>query len=777
LKFDISIMQESTKTKAFVGGAALMVVAALVSHFANQPRSADDFANVGEPFFENFNSSSQASSLEVVAVDPETVQRNRFKVAKVDGLWRIPSHEDYPAEASARLATTASSIIGIERESLAGRGTKDFKRLGVVDPLSEEIDDPEEVGQRITLKDDNDETLADYIVGKQVEDVALSATDRPFESGQNRQTYFYVRHAEEQQTYIVPLKLDLSTKFSDWIDPDLLRFETSDLSQITIRNYSLTEEIAGNPLIPQRALKKKDGDILALTKSDSNAWELAGVEEAIEEFDAAAVTEMIGVLDELQIEDVRQKLTLQGKQLLTPDLKVNEDPELMKNRGEFGRAISQLVAELEEKGFNLAGTQQQLELVSNQGEIEFGTNEGMRYTLYVGAPFEEGDAEIKVAGAVDSAEGDESDESKESSEDSDGGADDAAAESDGGTEDEEADDEDDTKSRYMLVRVAFDQSLLTDQPEKPTKPEEPQKPEGYTPPPAAEDGADAADVDADGKDKSSADAVEEGSGESSDEDKEAEEDGEAAEGKDSDKADSKGESDGSKEEPTRSPEFAAYDAAMEDYEQALVDYELALTRYKDDQEAFGERVETAKKLEAELNERFGDWYYVISGENLKALQVSRSDLVTKKKPPVAPGGQVPSALPDRPDISFDGVPDKVQVDPADDADAAAASSDANAETEMKPDSPEPSADVEQPETTPAAEPTPEPSGSPSTEPPVETPAEPVAEPAVPVENAGGEVVEPATDVPLADPVPSTPTAPPTPADGVPSVEPVGEPSP
>lgn len=737
-------MQESTKTTAFVGGAALMVVAALASHFASQPRSADDFAKVGEPFFEKFDSSSQAKSLEVVAVDPETVQRNRFKVAKVDGLWRIPSHEDYPAEASARLATTASSIIGIERESLAGRGTKDFKRLGVVDPLSEEIDDPDEVGQRITLKDDNDETLADYIIGKQVEEVAVSAADRPFQSGQNRQTYFYVRHAEEQQTYIVPLELDLSTKFSDWIDPDLLRFDTSNLSQITVRNYSLKEEIGGNPLIPQRALKKTDGDILALAKSDANAWELAGVEEATEEFDAAGVTEMVDVLDELRIEDVRRKLTLQGKQLFTPDLKINEDPELMKNSEQFGRAISQLVSELEEKGFNLAGTQQQLELVSNHGEIEFGTNEGMRYTLYVGAPFEEGGSEIKVAGAVDSTDGDAADASGEAE------SEDASADADS----EPEDSDEDAKSRYMLVRVAYDQSLLTDQPEEPTKPEAPVKPEGYTPPSVPEDDADGADAeDNTKKDKGVSAAVDEGSDESSDEDKEETDGDEAAADEDANK-ESNDESDESEEKQARSPEFVAYDAAMEEHEQAMVDYELALTRYKDDQKSFGERVETAKKLEAELNERFSDWYYVISGENLKALQVSRTDLVSKKKPPVAPGGK-PTALPDRPDISFDGVPDDA-VEKAQVKDGAADNVGEESEpapTEMNSDG----AAVDAPEAT-----------------------EPAAKEVGAAEPGSAKVPEPVTEVPDTAPAPtppeaapvSEPTSPPPAVETPPAVKPV-----
>lgn len=727
LKSDFLIMQESTKTKTFVGGAALMVVAAAVSHFASQPRVASDFAKVGEPFFESFDSSDQATSLEVVAIDPETVERNRFKVAKVDGLWRIPSHENYPAEASARLATTASSIIGIERESLAGRGKTDFERLGVEDPLDDDIEDPEAVGQRITLKDEKDETLADYIIGKQVEDVAQAQEDRPFGNGENRQTYFYVRHADEQQTYIVPLQLDLSTKFSDWIDPDLLRFETSDLSQITVRNYSLEEQAGGNPLIPQRALVKKVRDTLDLTKSDSGSWELAGVEEENEEFDSAGVTEMIGVLDELRIEDVRRKLTFQGKELLTPDLKLNDDPALRKSPEQFNRAIERLLGELEEKGFNLAGTQQQLELVSNNGEIEFGTTDGLRYTLHIGAPFEEGGGEIEVAGAVDSAiDADAADNAGEQPFDAEPKLDEETGSSDGNengdeSADEEADTDDETeedaKSRYMLVRVELDQSLLTDQPEEPTKPTEPQKPKGYTPPPAPEDNADDSDA---------ADETANGDSESDENPGDAEEDAETE--SDSDDA------------PARSEKFEAYDVGLEKYDQAKVDYELALTRYEDDKKDFAERVQEAKKLESELNERFGEWYYVISGANLQALQVSRDDLVTEIEPPTAPEVQPAKALPNRPDISFEGGPEE---EGDDSSDVPSEEKDSSDSSDMETDAP--AADADETE-----------SSEPVTEEIDSTDLSEVEEPS-----------EAETDAPASAPVPKPPTTPPAPADPAP----------
>ena len=122
---------------------------------------------VGQPFFEAFNDAATAKSLEVIAVNPETASVEQFKVEEDDGLWRIPSHHNYPAEAADRLAATATSVIGLTRESLVGRVKGDHERFGVMDPLDEEARDPEFAGQRISIKDDAGDIMLDLIVGKQ----------------------------------------------------------------------------------------------------------------------------------------------------------------------------------------------------------------------------------------------------------------------------------------------------------------------------------------------------------------------------------------------------------------------------------------------------------------------------------------------------------------------------------------------------------------------------------------------------------------------------------
>ena len=184
-------MNESTKTIVFVGVAVVLAALAGASHFSGPTNSAD-FEMVGKEFYEEFTSGNMAESLEVSAVDAESGRLRRFSVEKQDGLWRIPSHYNYPAEAAVRLAQTASSFIGISRDSLEGRLVNEQERLGVLDPLEVEIEDPESAGKRITLKDADGEVVVDYIIGNEVEgaEVVLSEVERPFGANQDLKYYY-----------------------------------------------------------------------------------------------------------------------------------------------------------------------------------------------------------------------------------------------------------------------------------------------------------------------------------------------------------------------------------------------------------------------------------------------------------------------------------------------------------------------------------------------------------------------------------------------------------
>ena len=650
-------MNEKTKTIAFACVGGLMLALAGVTYFVTKPTISAGFERLGQPFFESFTDSSAAKSLEVYAIDPDSAERKRFVVKEDGGVWQIPSHHDYPAEAADRLATTASSLIGIEREALKGKHKSEHERFGVLDPNDPDVTDPEATGKRVTLKDDSGDVLVDLIIGKRVEDEDLQPEQMVV--GQNVTTdRYYVRHPEENQTYVVSLDLDLSTKFSDWIRPDLLQVENSEIEMLHINNYEIAT--SGGRLAQQQ------GDQLWLRREDGvGNWVLDGVNAEVETFEESKATTAVSTLDELKIVGVRPKMEYQGQSLITPDLKINEIPELMKDPAQFNRRLQELQVQLIEYGFNLLPTEVegQLQLVSNFGELEVGTGAGVLYTMQFGKSLDGDEGEIEIGSPKDEKAADE-DSGEEKTEDG------AAAE--GANESKE----EDIKNRYVMIRVSLDEKLLGEKPVKPEPPVEPVKPEGYVP---ASD--EAADSTGDAADDDAAPAPE-GS--------ETDDDGA--------KKDEPSE-ENAKEE--RDPKFVQYDQMLKEFDSKKTQYELELTRFADETKSFEEQFKKGEQRVKELNERFGSWFYVISSENLKSLQLKRTDLVSVKEKaegdaPVAPG----VGLPDRPNLNFnmgdpaeapatDNVPaEKPAEEPAEATEGKGTATPEEPDTPEQPDAPE-----------------------------------------------------------------------------------------
>ena len=590
-------MQELTKTTCFVVTAAVLGLAAVGNAWLSQPGTVSESDFVGKEFYPDFVTTEAARSLEVSAIDPESGTLKRFSVESDGDLWRIPTHYDYPAEAAARIAQTSASVMGLKAEAIVGMGESEFEKFGVVDPLSDDLEDPETAGKRVSFLDENGDTLVDYIIGKEIEDAVPTRRDNEF-AMQNDVKDFYIRKAEDSQTFRVSLDLDLSTKFSDWIDPDLLRINRPDVTQVSINNYKIEER--GNGAFGMTQLFKDQGDQLLVSRaSPTDGWDMVGLNPATEEIQTDRVNEILGVLDEMVIVGVRPKFKFEGKQLLTAELAPADIEEFKTNRDKAAAAYRSLQKDLMEKGFNLGGTQEQLELVSENGEIEFGTSKGLRYRLHVGGAAAGEDESIEIGSKNDA------DTKKE-------------------TEPEESSDD---PSRFVYVRVTFDEALLGDRPAEPKLPELPVKPEGYKP--AGEEPDDKGEKpEAESKDK--------------DEDEDEDKNADATEEPEAEKP--------AVEE--RNPEFVAYEVALSAYETAKGEHEMNLTRHKQDNEAFDEKIKEGKGLVDELNQRFGDWYYVISASNLSTIQSARTDLV-KPVETAAPAGGVPGMPPG---ISIPNIP-------------------------------------------------------------------------------------------------------------------------
>ncbi|MDF1742364.1 MAG: DUF4340 domain-containing protein [Gimesia sp.] len=537
-------MNETTRTLTYVGIAVAALIAAFVADRTSQPTVLTGYENVGEEFYPEFADPTQARSLRVVSYNEDSATLKVFNVEFKDGVWKIPSHHDYPADAEAELAETAASVVGVVRGALESRRKSDHERFGVIDPLDESNTNLKGRGQRLTLSNEGGSPLVDFIIGKAV----------PEQAGE-----FYVRKVDEDSVYRTKLKIDLSSEFSDWIEPDLLKVERDRLMEIIVNKYSIDE---GKRRIVNRELS-------TLTrKKSTDPWELKGLNKETEKVNTADVNQMVNTLDDLKIQGIRPKPAGIASEL-------KKSGQLRLNPVDF--------VDLQSKGFILAsdpqGNQQQ---VSNEGEVIAATNQGVVYSLYFGEIFTGSALDIEVGDSGKKAD-EKSKEKKEKSADS------ADAKEPEKKADPKADDNALKTSRYLFVTVSFDPSFLGDPPQKPVEPKKP----------------------ADKKAKTS------------DDKKEAKK---PADKKPADKKEDK-----AKKEEKPSPE-AEYEVALKKYQSELKTYERQVKEYD-------EKVVKGNELVQQLNERFADWYYVISANSFETLRMSRKALVEPIEKPKPEAGK------------------------------------------------------------------------------------------------------------------------------------------
>jgi hypothetical protein len=256
-----------------------------------------------------------------------------------NGRWTIPSHYNYPADAKDRLAQTAAGVIEIKKDDFRSDNVADHEACGVIDPLDENALSLGGRGQRVTIKGENDVILADLIIGNQVED---------------RENMRFVRVPDHKRVYAAKIDLDISTNFKDWIEADLLQAGKDEFDQITLKDYSINE----------RTGKVNERDVIVLEKQEE--WTTAGMGDD-QEVDRAKMNAILAALDDLQIEGVRPKPA--G---LTASLTRNAD-SLSINTSDM--------MSLQGKGYFFSRDGR---LLSNEGEVQARTHDGLAYTLRFG---------------------------------------------------------------------------------------------------------------------------------------------------------------------------------------------------------------------------------------------------------------------------------------------------------------------------------------------------------------------------------------------------------
>jgi len=483
--------------------------------------------------FPDLADAAKAASLEIVSFDDETATLKPFKVVRSDGVWVLPSHENYPADAKEQLAAAATELIDRPVLDVVSDSPGDHETYGVIEP------DPEKVkvgmtgvGQLVEIRDSSGNKLARLVVGKEDKRPAGAAPAAG-------RTLRFVRRAGQDRVYRVELDTSkFTTKFDDWIEKDLLKISPWDVRRLTIDDSSCTfgiDEASGRPMI---SLDRKCRAELGYDDKDST-WSLVKLESfddknqpkpaelaADEELASGKLNDLRNALGDLKIIDVIRKPA--G---LSADLKAEES---------FA-GDREAVASLAQRGFFAV---QKGDIVSSNGETVVGLKDGVEYLLRFGNG-------TTVTAATASAE--------------EGAAEpaDAAAESESST------------GRYLFVSARLNEDLI----EKPTLDPLPEAP-----------AADAAAAKPETAEKKEGGEAQEGA---ADELKKAEE------------AEAKAQ------------------AALE--ERRRVEAE---NRRR--QEQYDEKVNGAKKRVRELNNRFADWYYVVSDKEYDKIHLGRDGMIQKK---------------------------------------------------------------------------------------------------------------------------------------------------
>lgn len=597
---------DSRRTITFAAIAGICLVVTGIVEWSRQPAEIEEFGKVGEEFYPDFTDPTRATSLEVYAIDTENVKPVEFRVEQLpNGRWVIPSHHDYPADAEEQLAKTAASIIGVERDAMVTRWESDHSEFQVVNPKQEafEAGDVEGVGKRIILRGEDDVVLADYIIGQKAET-----------AGGDEEDQYYVRRPNEDEVYIAQLNIDLSTKFVDWVDTELLDVEAMDLGKVTINDYSF-DEMRGE-------ITNREVNILH-RESSADPWILENLEDETKEVDEDALRETVNTVAGLEIVGVRPK-----QQGLTPDLKLDRDA--LQSQNDLNRLQSDLMS----KGFLLqpgqSGDPDDLRLLAREGEIAVAANDGLHYQLYFGRAFTGSQEELEIGFSSSDDEGSESEEEKKTSREKSDGEESDSAESQGAkseTDEEsepgESPEEDGEESdsgkpgRYVFLTAEFDKQYLGDEPVKPVEPEMPaelrdgeKKVEGAGP----DEKEDASDNEASKTDPDS---------------NQPKKESDAANNNAADEDESEGNDEAAKKDDAAKKEDPL--AKMrEEYQEAKEEYENKLQQYESDLKEYNEKIEKGKEKAEELNRRFADWYYVIPGESYGKLRLSRDDLIKEK---------------------------------------------------------------------------------------------------------------------------------------------------
>jgi len=357
------------RTSLFLLGGAGMLLLGFLAQPRYQSREVKPEAE--RILFPELTDVQKAASLEVVKYDEELATLQPFKVVQAGGVWVLPSHQNYPADARDHLAAAATELVDLESLDVVSSSAADHETYGVIEPDPEKIKPGMVgVGELIEIRDAGGNKLARLVVGKE--------DKRPGTSAAGGKKLRFVRKAGQDPVYRVEIDTSkFTTRFDDWIEKDLLKLSPWDVRRAILDDYSLGAVESGGRIRVEQNRK----DRIEVAYDDKNQrWTLARLEafgggaEAkletlgeAEELASPRLNDLRNALGDLKIVDVVRKPA--G---LSAELKAEE---------KF-TADEEAVRSMQQRGFLPLKSG---DILSTDGETIVGMKDGVEYVLRFGA--------------------------------------------------------------------------------------------------------------------------------------------------------------------------------------------------------------------------------------------------------------------------------------------------------------------------------------------------------------------------------------------------------
>jgi hypothetical protein len=358
--------------------------------------------------------------LEIVSYDDELSTLHPFKVLQSGGVWVLPAHQNYPADAKEQLAAAATALVDLKMLDIVSKSPGDHETYGVIEPNPEKIKPGMTgVGQLVEIRDGSGNKLARLIIGK--EDKRRVGADA------GGRTLRFVRKAGQDPVYRVEVDTSkFTTSFDDWIEKDLLKLSPWDVRRLGLEDYALVA-VESNGRVGVQLDRKYRVDLAyddkdakwSLVKLEAFSKEGEPKEEKLadgEELASGKLNDLRNALGDLKIVDVARKPSGLSAELKAEESFTND---------------REAVTSMQQRGFLPVKNG---EIFSTDGETIVGMKDGVEYVLRFGAP---------TTIASDSKAG----ESK-------------AGDADGKGADPEKDAAGETSGRYLLVMARFNERLL-----------------------------------------------------------------------------------------------------------------------------------------------------------------------------------------------------------------------------------------------------------------------------------------------------------------------------